>query len=421
MRRGGIFTLFKRFFSIGHQAQKLPAGSKKVEQISNCEHKRGTFANANARTAFKEGQVLTGKVMRIDQSSIYFSVPGASSVVLSAKNFAKEQAGKKACDCLAVGQKCRICVKAWYPQTRQIVLSGRVEALGTPEGSRRGSERRSVKPDYEIIPRGTPIMVDGANFLGDFEPCDATRAITSLFAGLREQGYEPTIYLEHRTWKYLSCNQESEEAATEFHRACKDLDVTIVGREADVTILQALGSIPEAVGVTNDHYADYAKAFPSIVGSSRLRGFVVSTIGKDKFIMIDGLVQAIQLREHVVQKSYMHETAGEAVNQNLPHVSVRKFTKDSTSGLCGHGNALLEKKRLHGAIHCFEKVISQNNADGYVGLAEVCDCQGDAKTAAKFTLLGEKLERRMRDREIRNRRIAAERRRIGDGCYAKCA
>ena len=53
--------------------------------------------------------------------------------------------------------------------------------------------------------------------------------------------------------------------------------------------------------------------------------------------------------------------------------------------------------------------------------AEICHSQGDAKGAIKFTQLGEKLQRRLRDQKLRKRRLWAERRRASYNPYELCA
>lgn len=100
---------------------------------------------------------------------------------------------------------------------------------------------------------------------------------------------------------------------------------------------------------------------------------------------------------------------------------VRTFSNDVKGGFCGYGNVLLAKGNVQGAIRCFEKGVACHQSEGYAGLAEICHSQGDVKTAAKFARLGEKLQRRLRDQELRKRRLWAERRRACCNRYALCA
>lgn len=200
--------------------------------------------------------------------------------------------------------------------------------------------------------------------------------------------------------------------------------MTIVGREADLAILQVLKTVPNSVGLTNDRYADYAKTFPDLVGTPRLRGFSVTKIDDLKLISIDGLSKAVKVSERVEQKAQALEAP--VVQDSVvdePVIErpqpVRTFSNDVKGGFCGYGNVLLAKGNVQGAIRCFKKGVARHQSEGYAGLAEICHSQGDANGAKKFARLGEKLQRRLRDLQLRKRRLLAERRRASP--YALCA
>ena len=284
---------------------------------------------------------------------------------------------------------------------------------------------KPLKPSYETLPKGTVVLIDGANLLHEFEPAEAPKVLRSVVDGLKEQGYDARIYLEHRAWKFMCFHQGSEEAGEKFKALCRELDVTIVGREADLAILQVLKTVPESVGLTNDRYSDYAKTFPDLVGTPRLRGFSVTKIDDLKLISVDGLSKAVKVEqteqkvqepeESIVQDPVVKESV---VERPQP---VRTFSNDVKGGFCGYGNVLLAKGNVQGAIRCFKKGIARHQSEGYAGLAEICHSQGDAKGAIKFTQLGEKLQRRLRDQKLRKRRLWAERRRASSYAYALCA
>lgn len=284
---------------------------------------------------------------------------------------------------------------------------------------------KPLKPSYETLPKGTVVLIDGANLLHEFEPAEAPKVLRSVVDGLKEQGYDARIYLEHRAWKFMCFHQGSEEAGEKFKALCRELNVTIVGREADLVILQVLKTVPESVGLTNDRYVDYAKTFPDLVGTPRLRGFSVTKIDDLKLISVDGLSKAVKVEqteqkveepeESIVQDPVVKESV---VERPQP---VRTFSNDVKGGFCGYGNVLLAKGNVQGAIRCFKKGIARHQSEGYAGLAEICHSQGDAKGAIKFTQLGEKLQRRLRDQKLRKRRLWAERRRASSYAYALCA
>ena len=284
---------------------------------------------------------------------------------------------------------------------------------------------KPLKPSYETLPKGTVVLIDGANLLHEFKPAEAPKVLRSVVDGLKEQGYDARIYLEHRAWKFMCFHQGSEEAGEKFKALCRELDVTIVGREADLAILQVLKTVPKSVGLTNDRYSDYAKTFPDLVGTPRLRGFSVTKIDDLKLISVDGLSKAVKVEqteqkvqepeESIVQDPVVKESV---VERPQP---VRTFSNDVKGGFCGYGNVLLAKGNVQGAIRCFKKGIARHQSEGYAGLAEICHSQGDAKGAIKFTQLGEKLQRRLRDQKLRKRRLWAERRRASSYAYALCA
>ena len=454
--KGGLLGFIKAIFTEGRGDDRIGQGEEKpptkVATVDVVVDKLVQAATDSARAArkasarrpdwkrpvrpkkveitFTSGQVVMARVKRIDAVSAYLTVRGACSVVVSAKAFGPD--GAVAFADLAVGQQVLARVKAWYPQNRQIVLAGveKIVRLGKKQTANVGRRTvRPAKPDYEPLAKGTVALVDGANLLHKFEPTEATKVFRSLSDGLKAQGYEGRIYLEHRAWKFVSCHQASAADGEQFKTLCRDLEVTIVGRESDIAILQALKVVPNSVAVTKDRFDDYAKAFPELVGSSRLRGFSVTRIGGETLIAIDGLVEAIKVSEPVLEKSPVvealptvesEEEEFEVFGFEANTVRQRTFTMNVAPGLCGHGNVLLMKGNVKGAERCFEKMAARHRCEGYAGLAAVWSNRGNDKMAERYVQLGEKQARRLRDQRLRNRRIAAERRRVGNDCYALC-
>lgn len=228
---------------------------------------RHSAPHAATRAFFREGQVVTAVVRRVDEGTAYLSVNGTGSATVSAKACAKE--GAVAYGDLAVGQKVRGRVKAWYPKTRQLVfagIEGIVSAATAEKDPGSVGAGRQPKPVYATLPAGTAVLVDGANVLHAFKPTEASQVLRSLVDGLKAQGYEARIFLEHRAWKFLACNQASEAAGEAFMALCRELDVTFVGREADLAILQSLKAVPNSVGLTNDRYADDPEGAFALMG-----------------------------------------------------------------------------------------------------------------------------------------------------------
>lgn len=434
----GLIGFLKAFFAGDEkgQANEKPVRNKRtaIEKTAAVHNDwKRPVQKEKIEAIFTEGQILSATVKRVDKVVAYFSVAGACSATVSAKACAKGAA--VAFGDLAEGQQVRVRVKAWYPRTRQLVLAGVEEIVcavkvKTPNiGKKAGTcdyAPRTAKPDYETLPKGTVILVDGANLLHEFEPTEASTVLRAVADGLKEQGYEARVCLEHRAWKFYSCHQGSEKAGEKFKALCRELDVTTVGREADLAILQMLKAVPKSVGLTNDRYADYAKTFPDLVGTPRLRRFSVTKIKDMKLISIDGLDKAITIAEQVEQKvQTIEESVGQepvfeelVVERQQP---ARTFSNDVKGGFCGYGNVLLAKGNVQGAIRCFKKGVARHQSEGYAGLAEICDTCGDFKAANKFARLGEKLQHRLRDQELRKRRLWAERRRACGDKYALSA
>lgn len=393
---------------------------------------RNTGSVANNPTAvaehhvdmlFTPGQVVTARVRQVTRAGVYFSIQGANDVILPMKHGKCSISPKDVKNIFHVGEYVRLEVKAWYPQNRQLVLSQSVEEAGTQRQksecvSRSGAFQR--KPDYEKLPEGTTVLIDGANLLGCFAERDAKHVLECVVDELKRQGYAPKVFLEQRSWRYYDRNQESEAASKDFEDACYKLGVTYVSRESDLAILQMLKASPKAVGLTRDRYADYAKAFPKIVGTRRIRGFSVSEIDGNKLVMVDGLVDAIVIQGREGTSVDVHDDGIEEDSISSTE-RIRSFTEDVSSGFCGRGSTLLKEGKTVGAQRCFAKAAAHRNANGFAGLAEISLRGGDAKRAAKYEDLCEKLERRVRDQEIRRRRLAAERRRNGARSTRKCA
>lgn len=397
------------------------------DAMSRCDYRA---EDKNSNISFHEGQIVLGNVKCIAGGCAYFNVQGANSVVVSLNSLSGGGISKVSLLHHKKRDVFRLRVKSWYPKTKQLVLSGVIGRVAAGFPVKKNSNVMKDKTDYTPLAKGTAILVDGANLLSAFKPSEAADVLISLSSGLKDAGYGIKIFLEHRSWKYLVCNQESEEAGKRFKSVCRDFDVTIVGRESDLAILQGLGAVAGTVGLTNDRYSDYAKVFPDLVGTSRLRGFSVTEISGEKLLMIDGLAKAVKIdrcdeRKDEYFDSYTHRnvvgiaTVDDDKDESIDKMTERAYTKDVLGGLCGYGHVLLVKGKVQGAMHCFEKVVAKHNAEGFNGLAEICSWCGDVKKAAKFTKLGEKLARRHRDQKIRNLRIVAERRRIGNHCQVR--
>ncbi len=118
-----IVSFVKSVIFGGREVQK--AATKKVETKKPSAHEvRRAAVRQRNRVAFCRGQRIMATVKRVDKSCAFFDVRGASSVVLSRKALSGDSGRGIKYDQLAVGMRLRAVVRDWYPQTRQIVLSG---------------------------------------------------------------------------------------------------------------------------------------------------------------------------------------------------------------------------------------------------------------------------------------------------------
>lgn len=384
----------------------------------------------NFNLLFTKNQLVDAEVKSVHDGSIHFRVLGASSAVLPVKDSSKGTACQRMQESLRVGAHYRMKVKTWYSKTRQIVFESFAEENGTqPRLSRAPSptpkpKTRRPKPQYQLLPKDMMFLVDAANYIHEFKPEDYPAALSGLAAGLAEEGYTSHFFMEVDTFRWAMKQQEEETRRKAFQSVCANLGVTMVKKESDAVILQIMSRREDCVGLSNDHFADYATAYPDLVGSPRLREFEVFELGGEPMVSIDGVRRAIDIRSSEPKAMPAYELSElapapsvtgtdlgsmefeEAVPTKPRHV--REFRAPQTGGLVGWGLQLLKKGNRKAAANCFRKVAKKDGR----GLGGLVDAYADdMDLAAKFQDLSERFRVVQRECALRSRRLFAERRR----------
>ena len=183
--------------------------------------------------------------------------------------------------------------------------------------------------------------------------------------------------------------------------------------EADAPILQVCEAMENSVVVSKDHYADYARLHPGIVGTDRVREFNVLKLRDRTVITISGLTRAI-VANHVglIQaEADSHEVEAERTSQ----VGV-DATAERRCGLAAIADKHVRKGDIHKAERIYAKV-AKKDPEAYHALAEIygegMGVDADLKKAVRYERLARNLKKRRIECEKRYNRIRAESARDG--------
>lgn len=390
-----------------------------------------TRKNRRLAHAFTSGQIVRAVVRNVGEGCVHFSVPNVCSAVLSAKAFGEGDARDCAMRALKIGNAMTLKVKAWYPANRQLVFEGIVE---NPPKAKAHGEGRIVKPQYQLLRKGTMFLVDGANYLGKFQPEDATAALNGLVAGLDNEGMRCLVFLERRAWTWYLHRQPTAAAESAFKTQCEKLGVSVVHGDVDAIILQTLEAISDCVGLTSDHFTDYAKVYPDLVRSERIRAFDVTRFDESFLVTIKGIRQAIKIdlgRQAIAASPKIlmpvtepdepdgvaevdregEDGLGQPPPEKVRHMKM--FAAARAGGLYGQGSWLLEQGKVAAAVRCFQRV-AEKDARGFAGLAAAYAIGGDGiekddKKSAKYWSMRERFQKIQRECSRRRRRLQLER------------
>lgn len=265
----------------------------------------------------------------------------------------------------------------------------------------------SRKPAYQLIPRGATLLIDTANVLGAMDPRHAAHKLETIETSLVSRGFKVAFFIENRALAWMCNQQETQAEMDALETFCQKSNVTRVfgESEADLVILQTARAIPNSVCVTRDRFRDYVKVYPEIVGTKRHRMCTAVPLDDKVLLTIDGLRDSIMI-EHAASQMV---TAAEMLPPEEKVAAA--FAKPSRKGLLGVGDACRAKGNVAKAVALYGRV-AKKDPSVYFDMADLySDDEGGEKNfrrAVKFTQLGLRNEKKIREHRLRRARLRAE-------------
>ena len=322
---------------------------------------------------FVPGRTLRATVKAVNKTGVMIKMPGGyGSGVISPRCWGTGIEREKALAEIRPGDEFDVVVCNYDARTMtmSLVLVGCEHLKPLPGKELKKRVRHVAQPQSAVCPRkpsftpiaaGTMLLWDASNLLGATGAENAARTFGAITGSMSEQGYKTMFFIEQRCLTWALHNQRSTDEADELDAFMRRGDVVIVGDggngtgEADGTILQMAEAMPGSVCVTRDRYEDYARTYPDIVGTDRIRSFSVAKAGGKLMILVNGIAHAIVV-----------EDAPRLVRAT-PSVSSAPFTEccrpdvhSERNALLALGSAMLAKGAEKKAIACFAKAAKNN-------------------------------------------------------------
>ena len=381
------------------------------------------------------GQKFLVAVRAIRNEGVIVEMPnGRGSAIITPRCWGDGEARKNALVAIRPGDEFEVIVRSIDMRTRtlSLVLVGCEDLMHQTKKRYAASNAaanvslsvcNSRKAAYQPIPEGTVFLWDVANLFGKIGPEDAAWRLGSIARSLETQGYRSLFFIERRSLTWAMHNQLSASDAAALDEFARRDDFSVVadggkGRrdEADCTILQVAEAIPNSVCVSCDHYGDYAKAHPGIVGTDRVRSFSVSKLDGKLMISVSGLKCAIVVEpqsDEVIgdpQAATAHEAIGVSVAEAV--------VKECHTGLFAVADEYARRGDAKNAERVYSKVAKKNPA-AYEALADMyregVGVGVDLKKTVQYERLAIAIEKRNRERSIRDCRRHAQALRGGGG------
>lgn len=397
---------------------------------------------AEENGVFKRGAKYLATVLAVRKEGVAVVMPGGKgSGTVTACCWGKGVYRDAALEKLVAGDELEVVVKSYdaRSQNLSLVLKGYEHLLRcavkpcvrkqgktgkmAPAMNARvgGSAVRPIdkvkKSNYRLIPGGTTMLVDTANLLGAIGPQHAAHRLSVIESALSELGHKVFFFIENRAMGWARYNQDTPEEADALEAFCSRSNVSKVGGEADLPILQAASAIADSVILTRDHYEEYGDVFPEIVGSDRICSCSSVTVDDKTLLSIVGLRDAIVIDGEL--QSPIENVAGDGNNVQVTEPAETAGTmavRPTRKGLLGVGDILREKGAFAKALACYGR-IAKKNPEAYYDMSDIyADCEsgiGDARVSLKYHRLGQKSERKLRQCKLRRARLRAEGRRTG--------
>lgn len=374
-----------------------------------------TAANGNSdadsfRSDYIPGERFSARIKTVRPEGVYIDYPGIGSGTVSPRCWGDGITRREALAKLRLGDELEVEVVSWHPETKtlSLVLPGMKGCV------HKRSPIRSPKPQFQLIPEGTVLLVDFANVLGAFseqglKASCAVPLFEALQTELKALGYKPHFFLERRTLDWAVLNQTDADVGRLLRQLCADTDtVSLVNGmrdEADFPLLQMAFALPDAVCISRDHFRDYATAFPNIVGTSRIRTFALRTIPGDRApsIFIDGIKAPIRLAEtngpadKVVATTEKDADSNAVLDRELP------VSPASTSPAVVLPQSIRKRET---SIRRLSQ-LAKKDPEQYFALAELVSASKNAediKLSVKLEALGRKRAKDQRQSLIRDQR-----------------
>jgi hypothetical protein len=277
----------------------------------------------------------------------------------------------------------------------------------------------SRKPAYQLIPDGATLLIDTANVLDAIGSRHAAHELATIESSLVSHGFKTFFFIENRALMWTRCHQESQSEMDALEAFCKKSNVTRVpGKsEADLVILQTARALPDSVCVTRDQLKDYRDVYSEIVGTKRHRSCTAVMLDDKILLTIEGLLDPVVIEKEAPRPVVAPEAipVAENVSEKVPQAilpeEVAASVKPLRKGLLGVGDACRAKGNVAKAVALYGRA-AKKDPSVYFDIADLYSDDEDGeigyRRAVKFTRLGLKNAKKLRERKLRHARLRAE-------------
>ena len=370
---------------------------------------------------YKVGDRFEATIKDVRAEGVYI-VRDSGSGCISPRCWGHGKVRKAALARIRPGDQVEVEVVSWHPKanTLSLVLVGQMSPKTYGSEAHDGqliAYAHKYKPDFKPIPSGSLILIDLANIFGKVGPAHAARVLETIASTLDKDGYRTLFFIERRTLGWLIHNQDSVAEGDALMDFCRRGDVSLVGGEADLPILQTLEVEVGSYAVSGDGFSDYAKEFPDVVGTKgRIRKFSFARVGERLNISIDGVRHMVVVPMHD-EAAKLHEEPAAQLDSDVAGVKDISTDTVPTEHPKRKSASKVHIGKVSSAIRYLGKVAKKDPL-GYFELAELfgsgaCGGKTDAKKAARYEKLGREFCKRQREMAKRYSRLNAMR--IKDG------
>ncbi len=361
----------------------------------------------------KTGEKFLATVKLVRPEGIYFEKRGNWSGCIAASFFGKGATREAALAKVHPGDTCKVEILAVHPGNRSLEF--------TLAKSGKMAEPTSRKPAFAPCPEGTLFLFDLSNFLGAVAGLRGADWVDAIEKSLTASGYSVLFFVERRCLAWARYQQTTDldgERILALEKRTNRVTVISGRGEADLAILHVAAAVPGSVCISRDSFRDYKTAFPTIVGSDRVKSFTLANFAGKRVLSIDGVRDPIFL-ENPAQTPAVAEAETADSESAEPAVST---TQDATAAdkadltaaeKGAFGGAVAWRPRSHrGAATHFYAKSARNDPNLFYALADqyAAGSEEERKLAAKYEKLAFQKEKRLREVKFRKLRQRAEKR-----------